>query len=208
MSSVDPEDLADLGASCLGDSGGRAMAAAMGPAYPGARVVGRAYTVLAGPGDNLALHVACAEAPPGSVLVVDASAAPDTGYWGEVLTTGAEARGILGLVIEGGVRDVQEIAGHGFGLFSTLVAHRQATKTGAGGAVGGSVVVGGVTVDPGDWVVGDADGVTVVPAVDAEAVVAAAKAKALKEAELFEELRAGETTIDLLGLDPSPITRR
>src|SRR5205814_1264037 len=93
---------------------------------------------------------------------------------------------------------------HGFPVFSAMVALPGATKVN-GGTAGGRAVVGDVAVATGDWVVGDADGVVVVPRDDVEAVLVASRARADKEAGLFEELKAGATTLDLLGLDPGPV---
>src|SRR5258708_3752037 len=92
-------ELLELGAATLGESGGHAMRARVSVAWPGARVAAPAFPVHCTPGDNLAIHVAVAEAPAGAVLVVDVGDQPELGYWGEVLTTGAESRGIVGLVI-------------------------------------------------------------------------------------------------------------
>ena len=176
------------------------------PAWSGARMAAPAYTARCGPGDNLAIHVAVADAPPGRALVVEAAAPLERGYWGEVLTTAAESRQLAGLVINGGVRDVAALETHRFPVFSAAIALRGATKVGPG-AVGGRVRVGGVDVAPGDWVVGDVDGVTVVPGDRLTDVLAAGQARAEREAGLFEQLRAGRTTVDLLGLDPSAIER-
>src|SRR5204863_1856327 len=108
-----------LGAATLGESGARRMDPRMKPAWSGARVAGPAFTVRCSPGDNLAIHVAVTRAPAGSVLVADMSGARDFGYWGEVLTTAAETRGIAGLVIDACVRDADALAAHGFPVFST-----------------------------------------------------------------------------------------
>src|SRR5438876_6887510 len=99
-------ELLALGSATLGESGAARMAPLIKPAWHRARLAARAFPVACAPGDNLAIHVGVAEAPEGSALVVDASAVPELGYWGEVLTTGAEARRLTGLVIDGGVRDV------------------------------------------------------------------------------------------------------
>jgi 4-hydroxy-4-methyl-2-oxoglutarate aldolase len=196
-----PEDWTTLGAATLGESGARRMHPRIKPVWPGARVAGPVLTVRCAPGDNLAIHAAVAAAEtPGAVVVVDAAAVPALGYWGEVLTAGAEARGIAGLVIDGGVRDVDALQAHGFAVFSALVALPGATKV-AGGAYGIGVRVGDVDVEPGDWVVGDRDGVVVVPRDALDAVLAAGRARATKEAQMFADLRAGATTVDLLGLD-------
>ena len=113
-------------------------------------------------GDNLAIHVAVANAPSGSALVVDVGDLADYGYWGEVLTTAALARGLEGLVIDGGVRDIGPIERLGFPVFASTIALRGATKNQVG-AVDVPIRCGGAPVTPGDWVVGDADGVVVVP---------------------------------------------
>lgn len=197
--------LAELGAATLGETGGRAMRDRIRPAWPGARVVGRAVPVVCTPGDNLAVHVAVAQAPAGSVLVVDVGDIPELGYWGEVLTTGAQARGILGLVIDGGVRDVDALAAHGFPAFSSTIALRGASKM-RPGTVGAPAKVGGVDVELGDWVVADVDGVTIVPGDSLDDVIAEGRARAQKESHFFEQLRAGRTTVELLDLDTSPVT--
>jgi 4-hydroxy-4-methyl-2-oxoglutarate aldolase len=197
---------AQLGAATLGESGGRPMSPRVRAAWPGARISAPAFPVICAAGDNLAIHVAVAEAPVGHVLVVSVGIEAERGYWGEVLTTGAEARGIAGLVIDGGVRDVGALEAHGFPVFSTMIALRGATKEHPG-RVGGSSIVGDIQVEQGDWIVADADGVTVVPRTKLDDVLDAGRAREAKEAKMFEALRAGRTTIELLGLDTSPITR-
>jgi 4-hydroxy-4-methyl-2-oxoglutarate aldolase len=153
----------------------------------------------------LAVHVGVREAPAGSVLVVDVGAVPDRGYWGEVLTTAAEAAGLVGLVIDGGVRDVAALEAHRFPVFSSTIAARGAGKDQPGTA-GTAVVVGGILVHQGDWIVGDVDGVTVIPAESLATVRQAGEARAAKEIEIFAALRQGKSTIELLDLDISPVT--
>ena len=199
-------ELLELGSATLGESGGRPMHPRIKAAWPGAQVAAPAFAVTCAPGDNLAVHAAVAEAPAGTVLVVRADDPPERGYWGEVLTTGAEARGIVGLVIDGGVRDVAALEAHGFPVFSALVALRGAVKV-AGGEIGGTARVGDVDVATGDWVVADRDGVTVIGVSDLEAVVDAGRARADKERFMFDKLRAGATTVELLGLDTGPVRR-
>lgn len=196
-----------LGAATLGESGGRPMRARIRRAWPGATLAAPAFPVRCTPGDNLAIHVAVARAPSGSALVVDVGSERELGYWGEVLTTGAEARGITGLVIDGCVRDAAALEAHGFPVFSTGLALPGATKQ-EPGAVGHPTMVGGVEVRVGDWVVGDVDGVTVVPGEDLTGVLDAGQARADGEAAMFARLRSGETTIELLSLDPSPVEGR
>jgi len=199
-------ELLELGAATLGESGGHAMRARVRAAWPGARLAAPAFPVRCTPGDNLAIHVAVAEAPGGSALVVDVGDQTELGYWGEVLTTGAQARGIAGLVIDGGVRDIAALQAHGFPVVSTMIALRGATKNRAG-SVGASTKVGDIDVHSGDWIVGDADGVTVIAAADLAAVFAAGRARAAKEEGFFAALRSGTTTMKLLDLDGSPVTR-
>jgi 4-hydroxy-4-methyl-2-oxoglutarate aldolase len=198
------EQLMALGAATLGESGGRPMAPRIRPVWPGARLAAPAYAVRCTPGDNLGIHVAVARAPAGSALVVDVGIGRERGYWGEVLTTAAKAREIAGLVIDGCVRDVAALQEHAFPVFSTGVALHGASKE-LPGTVGGTAEVGDVPVQTGDWLVGDADGVTAVPADALDDVVAAGTARAEREQAVFDALRAGKTTVELLGLDPTPI---
>ncbi|HLH27562.1 MAG TPA: hypothetical protein VKW77_01525 [Acidimicrobiales bacterium] len=198
------EALRQLGTATLGESGARAMPPRLRPAWPGAVLAAPALPVRCAPGDNLAVHVAVATGPAAHALVVDVGGVPERGYWGEVLTTAAEARGLAGLVIDGGVRDVGALGAHGFPAFSSTVALRGATKR-LPGSVGLAVEVAGVRVAPGDWVVGDADGVVVVPGEALDEVLSAGRARAEKEAGFFAALRAGRTTIELLGLDTGPV---
>jgi 4-hydroxy-4-methyl-2-oxoglutarate aldolase len=156
------------------------------------------------PGDNLAVHVAVTRAPAGSVLVVDVGDVPDRGYWGEVLTTAAQAAGLAGLVIDGGVRDVGALQRLGFAVFSSRVVLPGATKSSRGTA-GLAVTVAGVPVEPGDWVVGDVVGVVVVPGGALEAVVTAGRTREEAERGYFEALRSGSTTVALLALDESVV---
>ena len=195
-----------LDAATLGESGAIPMHSRLEPAWPGARLAAPAYAVECAAGDNLAVHVAVTTAPAGSALVVSVGGATGFGYWGEVLTTAAEARGLAGLVIDGEVRDVTALAAHGFPVFSTGVALPGAAKR-APGTVGGTVRVGDVDVRTGDWVVADADGVVVVPADTLDAVLGAARARATKETAMFEQLRAGRTTVELLDLDATQVRR-
>ena len=197
--------LMTLGSATLGESGGRPMHPRIRAAWPGASLAAPAYAVSCATSDNLAVHAAVAEAPAGSALVVAADP-PERGYWGEVLTTGAEARGITGLVIDGGVRDVGALEAHRFPVFSARLALQGAVKV-AGGEIGGVARVGDVDVATGDWVVCDRDGVTVVPAAALSEVVERGRARAAKEAVMFGELRAGSTTVELLDLDTTPVRR-
>ncbi len=193
-------DLARLGSATVGESGGLAAHRRLRPAWPGAAVAAPAYPVGCTPGDNLAVHVAVTKAPPGSVLVVDVGQVADRGYWGEVLTTAAEAAGLAGLILDGGVRDVAALEAHRFPVFSATIALTGATKD-KPGTVGIPVRVGGVQVAAGDWVVADVDGVAFVRRDAIDDVLKAGRAREEKEAGFFESLRSGSTTVELLGLD-------
>jgi 4-hydroxy-4-methyl-2-oxoglutarate aldolase len=194
--------LARLGSATLGESGGLAVHRRLRPVWPGASIAAPAYPVGCTPGDNLAVHVAVTKAPRGSALVVDVGQVIDRGYWGEVLTTAAEAAGLAGLVLDGGVRDVGALEAHGFPVFSAGVALTGATKD-KPGTVGLPVRIGGVEVSTGDWVVADVDGVTIIQHAALDEVLAAGREREAKEAEFFAALRDGATTVDLLGLDAS-----
>jgi 4-hydroxy-4-methyl-2-oxoglutarate aldolase len=198
--------LGRLGSATVGESGGRPADRRLRPAWPGAAIAAPAYPVGCTPGDNLALHVAVTTAPEGSALVVDVGHVADRGYWGEVLTTAAETAGLAGLVLDGGVRDVAALEAHRFSVFSAAIALSGATKD-KPGTVGAPVRVGGVLVSPGDWVVADVDGVTFVPGEALDEVIAAGRAREAKEAGFFDALRAGSTTLELLGLDASLVRR-
>jgi 4-hydroxy-4-methyl-2-oxoglutarate aldolase len=197
-------ELLALGAATVGESGGRPMRARISAAWPGARLAAPAFPVRCTPGDNLAIHVAVASAPPGAALAVDVGDEDEFGYFGEVLTTAAQTRGVAGLVIDGGVRDASALEAHGFPVFSATVALRGASKN-RPGTVGAPAEVGGVSVAVGDWLVGDADGVAVVRAADIDDVLRAGRARVEKEEAIFVALRQGATTLELLGLDPSPV---
>ncbi|MFJ9708815.1 RraA family protein [Streptomyces sp. NPDC101234] len=175
-----------------------ATARACGPelraAWPAARVAGPAFTVQGIGGDNLALHRAVAQAPAGSVLVADLQGARH-GHWGEILAVAAQQRGILGLVVDGGVRDTAEQASLDFPVFA-----RHITVVGTGkdhpGHLDVPVRVGGAVVHPGDLVVGDADGVIVVPAEAVAETLDRSDDRVAAEQRALEAVRAGVTTLE------------
>jgi 4-hydroxy-4-methyl-2-oxoglutarate aldolase len=150
------------------------------------------------------MHAAVTRAPRGSVLAVSVGDDTVRGYWGEVLTTAAEMAGIIGLIIDGTVRDLAALEKHRFPVFARGVGLRGASKTGPG-ATGATIFLGDVRVASGDWVVADVDGVVAIPASRLDACLAAGHARTAKEQAFFEELRAGATTVGLLGLDISSI---
>ncbi|MFC4063513.1 RraA family protein [Actinoplanes subglobosus] len=172
--------------------------------WAGARLAGPAFTVRGIGGDNLALHQAVALAPAGGVLVVDLQQAAH-GHWGEILAVAAQQRGIVGLVVDGGVRDVTEMATLSFPVFA-----RHVTVLGTGkdhpGRFGAAVRVGGTVIHAGDLIVGDGDGVVVVPAGTVTDTLERADARVAAERQALAAIRAGTTTLDYYRLTPSTDT--
>ena len=150
------------------------------------------------PGDNLAIHIGLERAPHGSVLVVSTGDFV-AGYWGEVLTVAAEAAGIVGLVIDGGARDIAAMAARRFPFFARGISIRGTIKASAP-SVGKPQLITGVPVAPGDLVVADDDGIVIVPAAQAERVLTVGEARAAKEASMMEKLAQGATTLELVEL--------
>ena len=172
---------------------------------PAMRMAGRALPVRSPVGDNLWIHRAIAAAQPSDVLVVDAGDGPGFGYWGEIMASAALARGLAGLVITGGVRDVTRLVELGLPTFCTGTAIRGTVKAADGdGAVGEPVRIGEIVVRAGDLVAGDADGVVAFPAADAERVIAASEERDRAEVDILRRLAAGETTMQIYGLPDGP----
>jgi 4-hydroxy-4-methyl-2-oxoglutarate aldolase len=199
----DIERLRHYGAATVHEALGGigAMDAALKPLDPTTRLAGPALTVDCAPGDNLTLQYAASIAKPGDVLVVDAKAYTNAGPWGDVLTLYAQQIGIAGLVIDGSVRDSQDIREMGFPTFSRGICIKGTGKFNPG-KVNVPILCGGAPVSPGDLIVGDADGVTVVPAHAVGEALQLAEARERKEAEFREALRRGESLVDLMGLRP------
>jgi 4-hydroxy-4-methyl-2-oxoglutarate aldolase len=164
----------------------------------GAAVAGPAYTVRGSGGDNLALHRAVLAAPPSHVVVADVDGAAH-GHWGEILAVAAQQRGILGLVIDGGVRDRDRLRALDFPVFSRHDSIR-GTRKDVAGEVGVPIRLGGVPVRTGDLVVGDTDGVVVVPSERVPTVLEEADRRVTHEHDILAALRDGRTTLDLYGL--------
>jgi 4-hydroxy-4-methyl-2-oxoglutarate aldolase len=203
-----PSELAQLGAATVHEAYGRrgALPSAIKPIDRSFRVCGPAFTVHCPPADNLWIHRAVYAARPGDVLVVGVRGGyTEAGYWGEILSQAALARRLGGLVLEGGVRDVDQIAGLGFPVFAANVCLRGTSKEPTGdGRLGEPIRIGDVTVHPSDAVVGDGDGVVVVEAAQITAVAAASRARLEQERMILGDLRRGATTLELLGLAADP----
>lgn len=175
---------------------------AIRPAWPGARMCGPAVTVQCPPGDNLMLHVAVASAPAGAIIVATTGGFISAGAWGEILTAAAQARNLGGIAIDGAVRDIDAIRQAGFPVFSRGFAIGACTKERTG-SIGGPVQFGGVTVRPGDLILGDGDGLVAVEEDRLAQVYETAVVRRLRESEIIAQLREGRTTLELLGLrDP------
>ncbi|MFV3126163.1 RraA family protein [Niveispirillum sp. KHB5.9] len=177
-----------------------ALPAALKPLCPNLRLSGPAFPVKSPPGDNLWLHRAIYRASPGDVLVVDAGDA-EYGCWGEVMALAAQVRGIAGLVIASGVRDSRRMVEMGFPVFASQIAIRGTGKDPDGaGTLNQPITLGETTINPGDWVLGDADGVVVIPASRAADIVEKAEGRDAAEQAIFARLRAGDSTIAIYNL--------
>lgn len=200
---VPPETLEGLAlqaASTVYEAAGRigAMRGTIRPIGSGLRLCGLALPVRCQPADNLTLHAAVAQAQPGEVIVADVGAFTEAGHWGEVLTVAAQSRGVAGLVIDGGVRDVAAAQLRAFPVFAGGISMKATVKD-VLGTIGQPIVCGGVVVHLGDVVLGDDDGVVVLPRDVAASALQASIAREAAEGEVMRRLAAGELTLDILG---------
>jgi len=175
-----------------------AAGAELRPMHGGGVLAGPAFTVKTAPGDNLLVHKALDMARPGDVIVVDAGGFTGAAVVGEIMTRWAARRGIAGLVIWGAIRDSGEIRRGSFPVYACAVTHRGPYKDGPG-EINIPVAIAGMPVNPGDIVVGDADGVVAVPLAMAERVLASAKAIRDKETVVMQDIDAG--TLDRTWVD-------
>jgi len=183
----------------------QAMSAAIKPLKPGTRLTGQARTVACMVGDNSAIHAAIRLIEPGDVLVISGGGYRDTALWGGLLTQAALSRGAAGVVVDGAVRDVAELRANGFPCFAAAMVPAGPHK-GFGGTIDGVIACAGCSVAPGDIVLGDDDGVAVVPLGQADTILAACQAKLAQEEQALTRLRAGELLADQMDIPvPEPI---
>jgi 4-hydroxy-4-methyl-2-oxoglutarate aldolase len=200
---ADAETLGGFGVATVHEALGRVgyLGPEFRPAWPGAKMGGTAVTVLCWPGDNLMIHVAVEQCRPGDVLVVATNSPSTDGLFGELFATGLQHRGVRGAILASGVRDVADLREMGFPVWSRAVSAQGSVKATAG-AVNVPIVLGGQTIHPGDVVLGDDDGVTLVPRADVSRALTAAQARIDKETATRAAFRQGELGLDRYGLRP------
>lgn len=171
----------------------------MRPIYDSARVCGTAVTISSQPGDNLMIHAALDVCQPGDVLVVTVTSESTDGMFGELLGVSARAQGVEGLIIDAGVRDTAELTEMDFPVWAKAISSKGTVKA-TPGSVNLPVVCAGALVHPGDIIVGDRDGVVVVPKGVAEEVAKQSETRTQKENVTRERLASGELGLDIYGL--------
>lgn len=195
------EALGGFGVATVHEAQGRVglMKPWLRPVYPRAKACGTAITVLLQPGDNWMLHVAAEQVRPGDIVVAACTTDSSDGFFGELLATSLRARGAVGLVIDGGCRDVRELAEMDFPVWAKAV-HAKGTVKATLGSVNVPVVCAGMLVHPGDVVLADDDGVVVVPAAAAARIAEAAVRREANEADKRTRFANGELGLDMYGM--------
>ncbi|MDS1268895.1 RraA family protein [Lipingzhangella sp. LS1_29] len=194
-----------MGTTALARNGARILGGQLFPVWPEAALAAPVFPVRCAPGDNLAVHVAVAQAAAGTALVIDVDADPDCGYVDEILAVAARMRELAGIIVTGCVRDVAAIARCGLPVISAGVSAREPAREG-GGTVGRDIRIDGVAIRRGDWVIGDDDGVAVLPRGKVSDTVAATVASVEQDRAVLAELSLGRSTLEVLNLDPTRVT--
>jgi 4-hydroxy-4-methyl-2-oxoglutarate aldolase len=195
------ETLGRQGVATVHEAQGRAglMRPHIRPIFPSARMAASAVTVLAPPGDNLMIHAAIEVCQPGDALVVATISESTDGMFGELLATSLRAHGVVGLVIDAGVRDVADLTAMDFPVWAKAISAQGAVKA-SPGSVNVEIICAGALVRPGDVIVGDQDGVVVVRREEAAEVASLGAARIIKEVKNRERLKEGELGVDFYGL--------
>jgi len=193
--------LGELGVATVHEAQGRSglLNPSLRPIYAGARAAGSAVTVSCQPGDNLMIHAAMELCQPGDLLVVTTTSESTDGMFGELLAVSCRAHGVVGLLIDAGVRDVADLTSMEFPVWAKAI-HAQGTVKATAGSVNVPVVCAGAAIAPGDVVIGDVDGVVVVPKAKASDVAKAGADRLAKEEKSRARLKNGELGLDFYGL--------
>ena len=195
------EILKRLGAATVHEALGQRgyVDSAIAPLDPASRIAGRAYTVDSKEGDNLMMHYAISQAQPGDILAVDYKECMRPAAVGDLMAYSSLKRGLGGIVIDGAVRDAAPIVEMGFPMFARGLCITGPTKS-QGGKVNVPIVLGGCTIHPGDIIVGDRDGLVVIPSSELDEVVRRAQARDEREAAVRRRIDSGATTVEILEL--------